>query len=208
MSRNEQLAARRAFETEGYELRLSRPDIGIEVYAQPSRLEGAAMIFGRGFTGRAGKPAWSYAFRNEADLDKYVAAFVASAERSAAHKAKIKAERKAGPGVTVRVGDVFSCSWGYDQTNVDYYQVTRVISDKTVEICKIAAVSWEEGHMQGRSVPSLDSFIGAPMVKRMRATGLDGGAAVKIASYADAYLMKPFIEGVPAYASTHWTAYA
>lgn len=40
----------------------------------------------------------------------------------------------------VKVGDVFTCSWGYDQTNVDFYAVTKVsASGKTAEFIKVAA---------------------------------------------------------------------
>jgi hypothetical protein len=38
---------------------------------------------------------------------------------------------------TLKEGDILSCSWGYDQTNVDFYQVTKVVSDKTVKIRQI-----------------------------------------------------------------------
>lgn len=40
--------------------------------------------------------------------------------------------------VDVKVGDVFACSWGYDQTNVNYYEVVSVTpSGKSVKIIPI-----------------------------------------------------------------------
>lgn len=38
----------------------------------------------------------------------------------------------------VQVGDVFSCSWGYDQTNVNFYEVVEITpSGKSVKILPI-----------------------------------------------------------------------
>lgn len=202
-NRSAQLAAARASEVAGYELHTSRPDIGLEVYTK--EVGGAYGIIAKGFLGKAGKPAWFYQFRTDAEFAAYLERAVASREKSLEAKAKIRAERAAAPAVPVAVGDVFRCSWGYDQTNIDYYQVTRVVSDKSVEVRKIGAVAWDEGWLQGRSVPALDSFIGRPMVKRLQSYGDEVG--IRIASYAHAYRMDPVVEGVPAYGSSHWTAY-
>ena len=36
---------------------------------------------------------------------------------------------------TVEVGSFFECSWGYDQTNVDFYKVVEISpSGKTVKV--------------------------------------------------------------------------
>ena len=37
----------------------------------------------------------------------------------------------------VKIGDIFYSSWGYDQTNIDYYMVTKIIGKTFVEIQKI-----------------------------------------------------------------------
>lgn len=37
---------------------------------------------------------------------------------------------------TVKVGDIFTYSWGYDQTNVDFYQVVRCTT-KTVWVRRV-----------------------------------------------------------------------
>jgi hypothetical protein len=39
---------------------------------------------------------------------------------------------------TVKVGDIFYCSWGYDQTNIDFYQVVELsASGKTAKLREI-----------------------------------------------------------------------
>lgn len=203
-NRNDELAQRRAAEVSTYTLHLDRSDIGLMVYTKPAPNPG--QILCKGFIGKAGKPTWYYRFRNQTELDNYVNQQITSRTYSIEAKAKAKAEQSAP--AEVQVGDVFEACWGYDQTNIDYYQVTKVISDKTVEIRRISSVSWETDYMQGRSVPSLDNFIGAPMRKRIRSCSYGGGAAVRITSFYDAYKMKPVVDGTPIYASSHWTAYA
>lgn len=56
----------------------------------------------------------------------------------------------------IQVNDVFRCSWGYDQTNVDFYQVIRVISEKTIEVRPIASKSFSESKV----IPVLNHFTG------------------------------------------------
>lgn len=202
-NRKQQLAEARAFAVQGLSLYLERADIGLEVYRGEPYADGS--VVAKCFIGAAGKPSWHYRFRNAAELDGYVAKAVNGREASVRYKAERRAEQ-AQP-VAVAVGDVFEASWGYDQTNIDYYQVVRVVGPKTVEIREIGAVAWENGFMQGRSVPSVDSFIGRPMVKRVRPTG-DGGAVITMNSYCNAYRIEPVIAGVPAYASSAWSSYA
>lgn len=39
---------------------------------------------------------------------------------------------------TVEVGSIFRCSWGYDQTNVDFYEVVKIsTTGKTVTVRKL-----------------------------------------------------------------------
>lgn len=201
-NRSADLAEMRAFAVQGYELHTSRLDIGLEVYTMDG---GAGQIVAQAFTGKAGRPTWHYRFRNADHLAAEIERTIRGCEATARHKAERKAERAAA--VSVAVGDVFEASWGYDQTNIDYYEVTRVVGPKTVEVRPIAAVAWETLHMQGRCVPSPGQFIGAPMRKRVRAVG-DGGAAITINSFTTATRLAPVVDGVPAYGSSAWTAYA
>lgn len=54
----------------------------------------------------------------------------------------------------MKQGDVLSYSWGYDQTNVEFFEVTKA-TEKSVWLRPIAGklVNGEEGFMAGRSVP-------------------------------------------------------
>ena len=64
----------------------------------------------------------------------------------------------------IKLGNVFSCSWGYDQTNVDYYQVTRVISDKTIEVTPIESIQVDKNKV----MPNLNKFCGEAFKRRLK----------------------------------------
>ena len=54
---------------------------------------------------------------------------------------------------TVSVGDVFVSSWGYEQTNVTFYQVLSVHGKKTVTVREIRANSEYTHSMVGFKTP-------------------------------------------------------
>lgn len=69
---------------------------------------------------------------------------------------------------TVKIGDVFVYSWGYEQTNVDYYQVVGLKGKATVLLRKIAKVSGESiSFFSGYCTPAIDEFIGEVFAKRL-----------------------------------------
>lgn len=49
-----------------------------------------------------------------------------------------RAEARKAP-TTYKVGDILTSSWGYDQTNVDFYIVTKTIGTRTVELQAIGS---------------------------------------------------------------------
>jgi hypothetical protein len=66
------------------------------------------------------------------------------------------------------VGTILYVSWGYDQTNIDFYQIIRVLK-KSVEIRPIGAKSEQTGFMSGKKMPSPGDFIGSKtLLKRSR----------------------------------------
>jgi hypothetical protein len=68
----------------------------------------------------------------------------------------------------VKVGDIFYNSWGYDQTNIDWYQVVSITaSGKSVKIRPIAGKIKETGFMSGESTPKKGKFTGPAVTKRI-----------------------------------------
>ena len=56
------------------------------------------------------------------------------------------------------IGDILVASWGYDQTNVNYFQVVRK-TDKSIWIKEVGHRTNERGNMCGYCTPVKDCFI-------------------------------------------------
>ena len=129
----------------------------------------------------------------------------AHAQRITERKSEKAAKRAAGHGL--QVGDVLRASWGYDQTNIDYYQITARIGAQMVEYRPIGQIS-EGGDMTGYCVPSPDAFTGP--AKRARVSEYGDRDSIKVSSCATARKIRPaeLPGGLKAYAPDYWTAYA
>ncbi len=103
----------------------------------------------------------------------------------------------------VKVGDVFVESWGYDQTNIDYYEVVRLMP-QSVELIHIPAKTTGEGTSL-RLIPDVGArhevrkFNGQPdmskrwgrtFIKRVYWSGADddGSPAIRVTSFSSGYL--------------------
>ncbi|WP_191939686.1 hypothetical protein IFU37_023090 (plasmid) [Pantoea agglomerans] len=89
----------------------------------------------------------------------------------------------------VSIGDVFASSWGYEQTNVNFYQVVSTHGKKTVTVREIRAATHLSGSMDGYKTPVLDDFIGE-CLKRQVKVCLDE-LAIKIEDFETAYKTAP-----------------
>lgn len=100
------------------------------------------------------------------------------------------------------------CSWGWEQTNIDYYECTAIRGKRQVVIRQIAAESIETQSMQGQCVPKPGHFIGDEEIKAV-ITYRDE-PSVRINGYAVATRIKPIatVAGAKIYPVAHWTAYA
>ena len=58
----------------------------------------------------------------------------------------------------IKIGTIFECDWGYDQTNVDFYQVVRRTA-KSVWIREINHTSEPAGPLSWHVKPLKDHFI-------------------------------------------------
>ena len=58
-------------------------------------------------------------------------------------------------------------SWGYDQTNVDFYQVISTPTSKTIILNCIAQKTSYEGDMNGETMPAKDKLVGDSFSKRV-----------------------------------------
>lgn len=157
-----------------------------------------------GFSGKRQKPDFRYYFGDEERRDRYVSEWFDDRAKVEAMRRERQDKRKAFQH-TLKVGDVLVNSWGYDQTNIDYFEVTAVVGKRMVEIREIGSQSNETLFMQGDSVPAPGHYIGEPMRKLVQE-----GNAVKIHSWGSYARPLPYQEvaGTRVYAKSHWTAYA
>lgn len=173
--------------------------VDAEIYAYEDERASCAIAF----SGKAQKPSFHIRFKDAARRAKYVEEWLDGLKRSADFKAERRAAKKAFKH-TLEVGSVLRCSWGYDQTNIDFFEVTALIGDKMVEVREIAQEAEETGFMQGKCVPVPGNYVGKPMRKRVKE-----GNAVQIHSFANAYLVEPkVIAGAKVYSASHYTSYA
>lgn len=68
---------------------------------------------------------------------------------------------------TFKIGEVYYDSWGYDQTNIDFYMITEV-KEKSVMVQRIGAIMCKGGRESGMSSnvkPDITNKIGEPEIK-------------------------------------------
>lgn len=90
---------------------------------------------------------------------------------------------------TVSVGDVFASYWGYEQTNVTFYQVLSVHGKKTVTVREIRANSEYTDSMVGFKTPILNDFTGECFKRQIKDCGDE--LAIKIEDFETAYKTVP-----------------
>jgi|PlaIllAssembly_1097288.scaffolds.fasta_scaffold29663_6 hypothetical protein len=178
----------------GYALLESEPEFGLEVFGTPA---GSVPVIGVGFAGRRQKPDWHYRFKSEEARSEYIAKYKSKLEGIAEYKLKQAVERKEVDNL-LKLGDILECSWGYDQTNIDYYEVVKVLP-KSVVILEIAQRKQMTGYESGSCWPLPGQYVGKPRTVRVK------GESVKISSYSHAYKVKKNADGT--YPEAHWTSY-
>lgn len=138
-----------------------------------------------GFGGKRQRPDFNYSFRNQQAAYDYAEKYLEGQRETARMKAEWRKEQREFTTSLV-VGDILYTSWGYDQTNVEWFQVLEVKpSGKTVIIREICGESVEDaGWMCGYTMPLKDRFVkdSKPMTKRVRK-----GDAITIDQVRNAY---------------------
>lgn len=111
------------------------PEMGLEVYHS---IQNKMAI---GFVGKAKNQSFHYRYTSEERMFESINGWVEKQKEFADRKEKEKAEKKRlndeiNAKDHFKVGDFIVNTWGYEQTNVDFYIVTDV-KDKTIEIKEV-----------------------------------------------------------------------
>ena len=67
---------------------------------------------------------------------------------------------------SLRVGEILYSSWGWEQTNIDFYQV-MAIRGCTVQLRQLDQRTTEDGYMCGTTIPLFDVFKGKAHTPRL-----------------------------------------
>lgn len=110
------------------------------------------------------KAVWAYRFKSIEEMTKYISNDFDNRKASIEKNISSKQERKEKNKVIsdgIQVGDIFCYSWGFEQTNVDFYQVVEKPSKATIIIRPIGhevleTCSWASEYVR----PVKDAFIG------------------------------------------------
>lgn len=129
------------------------PELGIECkYNNESK---PVAIF---YAGTKSKRDWYYRFSNKEDMMVRINSDIKKYRKIAEEKLQNKLATKALKAEDhFKLGDIIVNTWGYEQTNVNFYQVVRLTAKKIFikEICKNYT---ETGFMSGNSTPIPNKF--------------------------------------------------
>ena len=122
------------------------------------------------------KVEFCYRFKNKEAMYLHCQRFVAGREAEAKRKEERKIARAAArkeAQENVKKGDIFVASWGWEQTNVDAYQVVEK-KGATVTLREIGldTIYGSEGFMSDRVRPVKNLFIGERFTKRITGRGI------------------------------------
>ena len=130
-----------------------------------------AMVFG----GKRSKYDKYYGFKTKEARDNYVIKYFTDQENLALSKKKWAEDKKAQAEenqANYQVGDILVSSWGYDQTNIDYYQVIERTA-KMATIQKICKEFLDAGYpSEDKVIPLKDAFVGKPKKKKIGTYGI------------------------------------
>jgi len=132
---------------------------GSEIYRYDRNGKPVAMVFG----GKRSAPDWWFNFPTEERREEKIAEWIANqVSRAASTKARRKARYEPHG---FKVGDTFYASWGYDQTNVDFYRIVELKGKtmaKVVPVCgkTISSNPPREMIVAGSTVREWDVLLG------------------------------------------------
>ena len=98
----------------------------------------------------------------------------------------------------IKVGDIFSCSWGYDQTNIDFYKCVGFTKHFMKYVCITTEIVGSEGCSADLVAPGKSE---GKKVRRAKLFDFGNGPGFAPASYswATKWSGKPVHQTAPGY---------
>lgn len=73
---------------------------------------------------------------------------------------------------SLQIGSILYASWGYDQTNIDFYEVTKLIGRCTLELRELGQQQIpNDSSICGKTKPIPGCYISEPFRKRINIRG-------------------------------------
>lgn len=147
-----------------------------------------------------------YRATDRAHADRYVEG-CKEEDRIRAEKQKArrveKSKLRGGIVNPYKVGDIVYNSWGYDQTNIDYYQVVKASARSVTMRTISASLSESDGcaPMSGHVTPDRDHFTGQPFTKTLQIYGHYGNEDMTVYIPARHGSISKWAEGSKQYCS-------
>ena len=108
-------------------------------------------VSGKCYTNKSFNHWWYYSFKN---LDRFKQKCLETIKlNNERQESKKKYQEERTKPHSLKVGDILYCSWGYDQTNVDYFKVSQVIGKRKIKIIGLAN-SLESDGIHDKASPS------------------------------------------------------
>jgi hypothetical protein len=115
---------------------------------------------------KAMKPMFGYAFRSVEEREAYIARTIKGHDEQQAYKAVRRAESARGDFSLADPGAIFAYSWGYEQTNVEYFQVVarsgRVVTLRKIQSESVGYTESALSSMSDYVRPIKDAFLAPP----------------------------------------------
>ena len=134
----------------------------------------------KGFRGKKAKPDFYYEFKTPERMAQYIEGYIEGYKEAQEYKAQKKAKKKeaiASSAKAIAPGDIFYTSWGYDQTNVEFYKVLSIKGQK-VTLVEVAQKVAEAEMTYENVLPVADAEISKPFTRMV------GEYGFKINSFA------------------------
>jgi hypothetical protein len=192
------LRTRDSYYSESYTLLLSDEALKLEVLIH----DAGEKVYLIGFKGKAVRLNFHYWYRDRAKAVAYAEEFLNDARKRDLEKKQSREQAD----ITLEVGDILVSSWGWEQTNIDYYQVIERVGKCSVRLREVAKEMVENDriNMTGKCVPMPGHYVSELFTRRVV-----NGKGVNISSFQ--YARKKdytLVEGLKIYAADSWTAYA
>lgn len=168
---------------------IEKPPTDAEAYGRLlfARIGDGSPCYVKAWRGKARKPYAYYRFRDA----EHRAEWIEHEKRVEDVRQRVQQERAVERSARLvamlerfPVGTILHYSWGYEQTNCEFYEVVERRGARTAIIREIASetVEGSEGFMSERRKPRPGVYIGKPMVKRIGPWGIsmDHGSATPV----------------------------